>query len=144
MPTQLHDMNSQILTSNFHLSHLGSCDFSDKFATASNVIFVLLLIPILNFVLYPFLREYMPNMLKRIGMGVFLALLAQVSILAVSGAGTRRESSAGQCMFSADFTNSTIQEEYEFSRVSEFCALLPHVLITIAEVLINVTSKIQY
>ena len=139
MPTQLHDMGSHILTAKFNIRHFGSCEFSDKFVVASNVALILLIIPILNFVLYPFLREYMPNMLKRIGMGVFVALLAQVSILAVSGAGTGRERDVQQCMFSTDFSDET--GSYKYSDVSEFYALIPHVLITVAEVLINVTSK---
>ncbi len=82
----------------------------------------------------------MPNMLKRIGVGVVLTLLAQVSILAVSGVGAwHRES--GQCMFHADFSNSSSLRDYKHSNVSEFYALLPHMLITAAEIFINVTSK---
>ena len=142
MPTQLHDMHSKSLTSNFSIGHL-SCEFHDKFASAFNVTLLLILIPVLNFVLYPFLREYMPNMLKRIGMGVFLALLTQVSILAVSGEGSAHRASHEQCMFSANFSNHDIREAYQYSTVSEFYALLPQILITIAEVLINVTSKFR-
>lgn len=143
MPTQLHDLHSKVLTGHFSIGHL-SCEFSDKFVIAANVSLVLLLIPLLNFIIYPFLREYMPNMLKRIGLGVLLAVLAQFAVLAMSGVGSRRtwinNTSHEQCMFSTNFNRST-PLVYDYSNVSEFYVLLPHLLITVAEILVNVTSK---
>ncbi len=141
MPTQLHDMNSTHLTSNFSIGLLGHCEFLDEFSFISNVALVLLLIPVLNFLLFPFMREYMPNMLKRIGMGVVLTLLAQVSILAVSRAGAHRDRTVQQCMFHDNFSNSTAVKDYQYTSVSEYYVLLPHVLLTVAEVLVNITSK---
>ena len=144
MPTQLHDINSTTLTGNFSIGPMGGCEFSDKFVIAFNVVLVLILIPILNFVLFPFLREYMPNMLKRIGMGMFLSLLAQISTLAISGAGARRSwaNNDRQCMFYADF--ETDPPDYKYSPVSEFYVLIPLVLITMAEVFIHISSELQW
>lgn len=128
--------------------HIGDCNLSDKLPLAANVVMVLLFIPILNSLIYPFLREYMPNMVKRIGIGGIMAILAQVSILVISAVGTRREwtpqsTAENQCMLLTNFTNfnnSGFIERYAFSPVSEFYVLIPLFLITWAEVLINITS----
>ena len=46
-----------------------------------NAFFVVILIPICNNVLFPIVGQYMPNMKKRIGLGIIVILLASVTML---------------------------------------------------------------
>ena len=84
----------------------------------------------------------MPNMLKRVGIGTVRAFLSLVSILAISVAGYRRDWAHSkhdqQCMFAVNFRDDTVK--YDYSPVSEYYVVIPHVLITLAEILINITS----
>lgn len=146
MPYQIHDMDSKHFSHmHFRAGFLGECELTtDKVTLASNVLFILVLIPIINSAIFPFLREYMPNMLKRIGTGSILTVLAQLCILIISGAGHRREwvnsSLKDQCMFSANFSCQSVRDRYDYSQVSEEYVILPHLLISLAEVFINITS----
>ena len=143
MPLQLYDMDSTAVK-----LQVGKCDvFDDKFILACNLVIILLTIPVLNSIVYPFLREYMPNMLKRIGFGAVLALLAQISTLVISGAGSRRhwEGVDSQCMFSyANFSNTVAiqNKDYIYSSVPEAYTVIPLVLISFAEIFIHITSMI--
>ena len=144
MPLQLYDMNSSAIKFTFKVGVLGECHFQDKVVLGVNVVMVLIIIPLLNSIVYPFLREYMPNMVKRIGLGAIFAVLAQLSMLILSGVGSRRDFGAGrhdQCAFFTNFTNITATKEYVYSSVPEYYALIPLFLITLAEILVNITSK---
>ena len=46
-----------------------------------NSFFVIILIPICNNFLFPIVGQYMPNMKKRIGLGIIVILLASVTML---------------------------------------------------------------
>lgn len=145
LPFQLHDMDAKILKLHFKIGKLGECFFSDRFSLLFNVSLILLLVPIVNSVLHPFLREYMPNMLKRIGVGSIMALLSLFSIVFISAAGNKRHWAYSrhdeQCMFSANFSDATVQDRYDYSHVSEFYVIIPQVLITLAEIFIHITSE---
>ncbi len=108
-----------------------------------NAVTILLIIPLLNNVLYPFLRDYLPNMLKRFGAGLVCAVLSLLTMFALSAAGSNRprDYPDTQCMFSADFSNISADNSYVYNEVSEYLIILPHTLITLSEILINVTSK---
>ena len=157
MPLQLHDMNSTTIKLNTTIGVLGQCGFSDQLVLLVNVVLVLTFIPFLNSLLYPFLREYMPNMVKRMGLGSILATVAQLSLLIISGIGSLRKftGSHSQCAFSWNYTSDTPVElgtdgagyaytdggGYVYSPVSEYYMLIPLVFVTVAEVFINITSK---
>ena len=134
-------MNATSLHFIFNVGSLGSCRFTDKFTLVSNVSLILLLVPLLNSLLYPFLREYVPNMVKRFGVGTVMAFLSLLSLLVISAVGSsgRDHQPQQQCMFSANFSNSSIA--YDYSSVSEYYIIIPHVLITLAEIFTNITSK---
>lgn len=138
----LHDMNAKNLNLHIEIGKLGECSLSDKFTIFSNVLLILLFIPVLNSIIYPFLREYVPNMLKRIGLGSVMALLSLVSALLISAVGSRRHLVHDeQCMFAANFSYVAVQKSYDYSPVSEYYVLIPQGLITLAEIFINITCK---
>lgn len=62
LPYQIHDMDSKHFSHmHFRAGFLGECEITtDKVTLASNVLFILVLIPIINSAIFPFLREYMP------------------------------------------------------------------------------------
>ena len=67
---------------------------------------ILLIIPIYEFVIYPLFRRYVLRILRRIGLGMVLALAGTVGLLLMDSLGHQQR---GHCMlFSKDFhTGST-------------------------------------
>ena len=138
---QLYDMG---ITINIHLNVpiLQKCKiFTDtgKFIYVLNAFLVLMAVPVINNILYPFLREYLPNMRKRIGVGSLLSVLSVLSafILSVIGSTRDRTHQEYQCMFFTD----NVQKDYDFSPVSGYYVIISLVLITIGEIFINVTCE---
>jgi len=120
-----------------------NCKFQESSVWIGNIVLIVLAIPFINFVLYPFLREYAPNMLKRIGIGHFLAICSPLSLLIASSIGYHtlkhfRSDALESCMFMEDSWD--LHGELP---VSHFFVLLPQALISIAEILIIVSSKLD-
>lgn len=68
---------------------------------------IILVIPIYEFIIYPFFRRYIVRILRRIGLGMFLALIGTVGILLVDFFGHRATNHGSEhCMlFNVDFTS---------------------------------------
>jgi hypothetical protein len=142
LPLQLHDMDAAILKHQWLIQNIGECSFTDNISHFTNVFVVLITIPILNNILYPFLREYLPSMMKRLGVGSALLFLSVFSMVIISAVGSRRISEQNdiQCMFAANFSNTAVLKEYSYSEVPGSFIAIPQVFITLAEILIHVTS----
>lgn len=95
----------------------------------TNILTIIIVIPILNQVVYPCLREYTPNMLKRIGIGYFLALISPLIMALIEGFGHHVNK---QCMF----VNHDVSME-----TSAWLILIPQTTINLAEVFIAVSSE---
>ena len=122
------------------------CSFTDGSVWIFNIAVILIAIPILNQCVFPFLREYTPNMQKRIGFGYILTILAPFLLLVLSSVGFGILSSRGQgqnatmsCMFSDSSTTPT-QGQVRLPVNSVFI-LLPHMTVSIAEVFVIVASE---
>ena len=119
---------------------MNNCIFSEKFTLSFNIVMMLIVIPLLNHVLYPFFREYVPNMLKRIGVGFFLAGFAALTSLILSAVGANRHTiDVDQCMFTANFSAST--KHYVHNSAPDYLIIIPLFLNMLAEIFINVTCK---
>ena len=109
-----------------------------------NILFIVLAIPVINYCLYPFLREYTPNMQKRIGIGHFLLFLSPFVLLLLSSVGFARLYNEGQseaathsCMF---VNTSSLPIHLD---ISSYYILMPHILASLAEIFIVVASEFQ-
>ena len=124
---------------------LGHCHFDSDFSWILNVAVVLVTILFLNHCVVPFLREYRPNMLKKIGIGYMLVILTSVCILAIIGAGEnglRHDGRHGyrnatqMCIFSDLNERGYVKLPIHYGMI-----VIPHILISMAEVFINVSCK---
>ena len=129
----------------FSTGFLKECQFEANFTWVLNIAVVLITILILNQCLVPFLREYRPNMLQKIAIGYLLAILSSVSMLAIIEAGEsilrhngRYENSTHSCIFIADFDNDP-----DYIKLPEhaWTIIVPHLLMSVAEVFINISCK---
>ncbi len=98
-----------------------------------NIVFIVLAIPVINYCLYPFLREYTPNMQKRIGIGHFLVFLSPFFLLILSSVGFAHVGSQSEVA-----THSCMPIHLG---ISSYYILIPHVLASLAEIFIVISSK---
>lgn len=119
-----------------------ACGVSDSSVWVVNISVITLAIPIINYCLYPFLREYTPNMRKKIGIGHILTFLSPLVFLILSSVGFTNlvnvgfgEAATNSCMFNplpSDIKNP----------ISSVYILIPHILISLAEIFVIVSSKL--
>jgi len=108
-----------------------------------NMVAILMTIPLLDQFLYPFLRHYVPNMLKRIGIGYILLIVSATLLILYEGIGHNVNqpntvgSNATLCMF------EETSETKEHLELSSWLVLLPYVLISVAEVFVMVTGMLK-
>lgn len=105
-----------------------ACTF-DASQWGANIVTIITIIPILNQLVFPCLREYAPSMLKKIGIGYFLALLSPLILFLFEGFSQHLEK---KCMF--------FDSEYSMS-MNAWVILIPQTAINIAEVLLVASSK---
>ena len=130
----------------FSTGILQQCQFETNFTWILNVVTVLITIPILNQCLFPFLREYRPNILQKILIGYWLAILSYVSMLAIVEVGEsvlhhsgHYANSTRECIFSvANFDN---EPDYIKLPINSWTIIVPHILMSVAEVFINISCK---
>lgn len=128
----------------FNAVLLKHCNFDSNFTWILNVVVILVTIPVLNQCAIPFLREYRLNMLKKIAIGYLLVVLASVSMLAIIGVGENIleysdggfENSTRMCLFSDLGHRGFIKLP-----VHPLSVTVPHVLISVAEIFINISCK---
>ena len=68
---------------------LKHCTFDSNFTWILNVVVILVAIPLLNLCVVPYLREYRPNMLKKIAIGYLFVVLTSVCMLVIILAGEK-------------------------------------------------------
>ena len=108
-----------------------------------NILTILATILFLDQCLYPCLRQYAPNMLKRFGIS-YILLIASAALLTLyesighhwlsnpSGA-----ASNGSCMFG----ESSAQKKDDIIQMTSWLTLVPVVLVAIAEIFLKVTGN---
>lgn len=130
----------------FGTSLFGECRVTDSFVWIINVCTILVVIPLLNNVIFPFLREYTPNMLKRIGIGYIFAILSPFVLLLITSVGIGILDSRGQLDNATEtclFTERDIREPsdgFVLLPVKSWLVIFPHVIITLSEVFLNTSS----
>ena len=140
-----------IKTFSFTVDILNHCTVSDSFVWIVNIAVILITIPVLNQCIFPFLRNYTPNMLKRIGIGYILTILSIIALLLITLVGQaivpRHErltnvmyNSTQGCMFTEkDMVHPT--PGFVYLPINSFLTVIPHVIVSLAEVFFSVSSK---
>ena len=124
---------------NFSLGSLKHCGSTQSVAWLLNVVSILVIIPLLDKLVFPCLREYTPNMLKRIGIGYFLSILSPLILLVLEGVGHHQSelsvNTTQQCMFKETQVSGADPLE-----LSSAWVVLPHFFITLTEIFIYISS----
>lgn len=125
---------------------------SDSFFWIVNIAVILITILLLNQCIFPLLRNYTPNMLKRIGIGYVLTILSVITLLVITFVGqdileqknfNHTAHMYTQCMFT-DKNMEDPHSDFVFLPINSFVSVIPHGLLSIAEVFFSVTSKILH
>lgn len=139
---QVKHMNGSFIVPNTDKT----CSFSDSSVWVFNIATILIAIPILNQCVFPFLREYTPNMRKRIGVGYVMTILSPFILLIISIVGYAQLSSRGEsgnatmsCMFVQNSTNSSSNVKLP---INSLFTLLPHLTVSLAEMFAIVAGKL--
>ena len=135
---QDNHMQGGQLFMNFSLGILKQCGTTDSSLWLVNVVSILVIIPLLDKLVFPCLREYTPNMLKRIGIGYSLSILSPLILLVIEGVGHHQPglsmNATQQCMFQETGVPADPLE------LSSAWVALPHLFITLTEVFIFISS----
>ena len=136
---QYDHMRGGQLLMNFSIGSLKHCGSTQSSVWLLNVISILVIIPLLDKIVFPCLRQYTPNMLKRIGIGYFLSILSPLILLVLEGVGHHQSELSGnatqQCMF-----NETQVPAADPLELSSAWVVLPHLFITLTEIFIYTSS----
>ena len=124
---------------NFSIGSLKHCGSTQSSVWLLNVVSILLIIPLLDKIVFPCLREYTPNMLKRIGIGYFISIISPLTLLVLEGVGHHQSgpsvNTTQQCMFKE--TQVPAADPLELSSA---WVVLPHFFITLTEIFIYISS----
>ena len=105
-----------------------------------NILTILATILFLDQCLYPCLRQYAPNMLKRFGIS-YILLIASATLLtlyeSIGHHWLSNSSGARSCMFN----ESNAQKEDDIIQMSSWLTLVPVVLVSFAEIFLKVTGN---
>lgn len=142
LPLQMMNMVHKKLS--FQANVLMNCTVTGSFSLMVNILVILVVIPLMNQCVYPFLRNYTPNMLKRIGIGCILIISSVFGFLLITAIGQGILSERQQldiatqtCMFN---TNDN-QTDFIALPLNSFITLLPQLLLGLSEVFVYITSK---
>ena len=103
---------------------------------------LLIAIPLFNSCIFPFLRDYTPNMLRRIGLGYLLAILSVASLLVITIAGQLMDNpdmlrnATKVCVLS----NNIHPVDINPLPITVYFLVIPNSLIVLAEVFLNISS----
>ena len=118
------------------------CAYSESSVWILNIGVIIIFIPFLNFCLYPLVRDYMPNMQKRIGIGHILALSSPTVLLTLSAIGVGMLRLGPGVTQSCMFESSEHHHHRHILPINSHYVILPHITISLAEVLVIVSSEL--
>ena len=130
------------------------CGIEVTITDAINAILLLTIIPLLDLVLVPMLRNFYVTILKRLGVGATIAFLSILVLFLFEAVGPHTNSGSGSdgggggggggggsggqvCMFDAS------SREQGQLHISVYWILLPLVLVTLAEIFIYIPSECE-
>ena len=110
---------------------LDLCSVQDLIASLANPISLVVIIPVYEFIVYPFFRKYVLPMLKRIGWGTVVCIIAMSLFFVLDVVGHQQYHSAG-CMFYQNEENLELGSAY---------TVIPIVAMSFGEFLVFITGK---
>ena len=125
-------MNSTLAT-----AQIGTwlCEVEFTITAGVNALVILVLIPVLDLLVIPLLRNLNLTILRRIGFGASLTFISLLMLLLLEGTG--KHSSGEVCMFRAE---EDLEAEGELE-VNVYWVLLPLVTVTVAELLVYIPGE---
>lgn len=110
------------------------CGILFTITDATNAILLIALIPLLDLLIVPLLRDANPSILKRLGIGSILAFLSLLTLLLMEAFG-KHSQGREVCMFRTEDT------EHGQLEINVYWIFLPLVLVTLAEILIYIPCE---
>ena len=128
---------------NFHFNtSFGTCSISNSTFWIVNSMSILIVLPTLNLLVYPCLREYTPSLLKRIGLSYVLSAVSSLVLLLIVHVGHKdpRLRILHQLSEYCLFADRGIERDDRLL-LSSWTLLLPLLLASISEIFVNVSSE---
>ena len=109
-PTQMcvASTSTGVLEQHFRGFLVSECSHSLVDTYTSFPVFIVLFIPLHELLIYPLARNWIPTMLKRVGIGAVTTILFAVTAFSVDTAGHIYTNATVPCMFTADSTSPVI------------------------------------
>lgn len=136
--------------SDFRITLTGNHMITFPFLQTISLLVLLLGVPFMNSCIFPFLRDYTPNMLRRIGLGYILAILSIICflVITITGQEVHRAEEINHenatlhthltCVFSNDASDHA---QYVRLPISVHYMVIPNVLMIFAEIFLNISGK---
>ena len=107
--------------------------------TIVNILTIIVVVPILDQIVYPILREYTPSLLKRIALGYAFAFITPVLLLIYEHVGHHSSvltaAVAGQCIFAGS------DQDVAPLQLSSYFVLIPYMLFSLGEIFVNISGE---
>ena len=134
-----HMTHSYLTTLQLHLPLFGDCHPAPTSVWIFNIVIILIAIPILDQCIYPYLRQYTPNMLKRFGISYVLLIISAGILCLYETIGHHAYSSSESsqsCMFDSGSNGGSNIHMH----MSAWLILFPIGLASFAEIFLKVTG----
>ena len=130
--------NNNFLSNKFKIPYY--CRDSTITHTIVNILTIIVVVPILDQIVYPILREYTPSLLKRIALGYAFTFITPVLLLIYEHVGHHNSvltaTMAGrQCIFNGS------DPDVDQLQLSSYFVLIPYILFSLGEIFVNISSE---
>ena len=102
---------------------------------------ILISIPIYEFLIYPFIRKYVPTTLKRIGIGIFIGALGNIIFVAVDIQGHLHSHTYDGNMTS-EIECFLVNASSANINVSSYIIIVPYTLTAVAQMLVFISGML--
>ena len=137
---QIEHFYDNFLSFKFQLPE--SCSDSSITHWTVNILTIVAIVPILDQIVHPILREYAPSLLKRIALGYAFTFITPVLLLIYEHAGHHNSvlpaAVADQCLFvDSDGDIAPLQ-------LSSYVILIPYLSLNFGEIFVNISGEFSH
>ena len=116
------------------------CSDSTITHTIVNILTIIVVVPILDQIVYPILREYTPSLLKRIALGYAFVFITLILLLIYEPVGHHNSvltaAVASQCIFAGS------DRDVAQLQLSSYFVLIPYMLLSLGEIFVNISGEL--
>ena len=106
-----------------------------------NILTIIVVVPILDQIVYPILREYAPSLLKRITLGYVFTFITPILLLIYEHVGHHSSlptaAVGDQCIFAGS------DQDVTRNQLSSYFVLIPYMSLNFGEIFVNISGELH-